>query len=247
MLKNKKIYLLLIGIFVCHNIVFAQQVNLLEETTKMRNAYQQHQFLFYQVKYTISSATQPEQVIDTLGGMMKIYGNKYWGTLNAIEFMQNNDYLISAYHDYKMVKVDTPSATYPALANIVFMDSLLGKDNYTLTAGVNGNDKSLSFIFKENKFAYKSFTMLYDARTYFLKQFSYITKADDDDDTGPYDNGLPKGDRLTKVDFTNYNTNAFDTAIFDTENYFSRADSVLTPLGKFADYLLNIGSSNVIK
>lgn len=247
MLKNKKIYFLLIGVFVCHNMVFAQQVNLLEETTKMRNAYQQHAFLSYQVKYTISSATQPEQVIDTLGGMMKICGSKYWGTLNAIEFMQNNEYMVSAYHDYKMIKVDTPSAMYPALANLVFMDSLLGKDNYTLTASTIGNDKALSFVFKENKFAYKSFTMLYDARTYFLKQFSYITKADDDDDTGPYDNGLPKGDRLTKVEFTNYNTNVFDTAVFNTENYFSRADTVLNPLGKFADYQLNIGSSNVIK
>jgi hypothetical protein len=99
-------------------------------------------------------------------------------------------------------------------------------------------------VFNENKFAYKTFSMRYDAKTYFLKQMSYTIPADEEEDTG---NELPKGDRLIKINFTHYKTSAFDTAIFNTPNYFTREETVLTPQGKFADYQLNIGSSNVIK
>jgi hypothetical protein len=225
-------------------MLFSQQVNLLQETSKMREAYVKHPFLSYQIKYTISAASQPQQVIDTMAGEMQINGHNYRGTLNAIEFMQNKEYLVSAYNDYKMIKVDTPSALYPALANIAFMDSLFGKENYTLSSGTAGNDKTLDFVFKENKFAYKTFSMRYDAQTYFLKQLSYTTAADEEEDN---DSELPKGDRLIKIDFTHYNTSAFDTAVFNTQNYFTRQETVLTPQGKFADYQLTIGSSNVIK
>lgn len=241
----KKIFFLFVIGFCCRDSLFAQKVNLLEETSKMRNAYRQQSFLSYRIKYNITTTSHPEEILDTMSGIMKMHGDKFWGILNEIEFMQNHEYLISAYYNYRMLKVDTPSAIYPALANISFIDSLIGKDNYTLTSSVEGNNKSLLFVFKQDKFLYKTFSIVYDATTYFLKQLIYTVAAEGGNES-KYELET-KGDKLIKVDFSDYSIRNFDTNVFNTENYLHRQGDLLSPEGKFAEYQLNIGSSNVLK
>jgi hypothetical protein len=97
-MSNRKIavccraLLFAIVVLTISNNCQAQASDIPVESSKLQMAYKNQPYLSFNVKYTYATEADPLTVIDSIMGNVKMSGNYYWGTMDSLEFMQNNSY-----------------------------------------------------------------------------------------------------------------------------------------------------------
>jgi hypothetical protein len=237
----------------CVSIECIAQLNIPVESSKMQMAYKNQAYLSFNIKYTYAAETDPNTIIDSSMGTVKMSGNYYWGTMDSLEFMQNNSYNLVLYKSEFLMRIGNPEPVYPQIINFSMFDSLVGKNNYTISNTVNGSVKNLELTFSSPAFLfpYKNYKVSYDSITHFVNQISYTINDEVIDSQESY-NKLVSGGPLTEyvivtANFTNYQTAPFSTTVFNSSNYFLQSGKVFTPQPPYQSYEVFIASPNLLK
>jgi hypothetical protein len=223
------------------------------ESSQMQMAYRNQAYLSFNVKYTYAAEADPLTIIDSSMGAVKMSGNYYWGTMDSLEFMQNNNYNVVLYKNNRLMRIGNPETVYPQIINFSMFDSLAGKNNYTMLGTVEGAVKNLQLNFSNPSFPYKSYKVSYDSITHFVNQITYTINDEVIDAQDSYNKSV-SGGALTEfvivtAKFTNYQTIPFSTVVFNSSNYFLQNEGVngYTPQPPYQQYELFIASPNLLK
>lgn len=256
MRTNKRIsadWLVIITVFavlVLHAEKIKAQLNIPSESAKMQFAYKNEPYLAFNVKYTYAAETAPNTILDSVKGSFKMSGNYYWGSIDSLEFMQNSSYNIMLYKTEKLMRVANPETVYPQIINFPLFDSLIGKNNYSVSYTNQGTSRNLLFTFSNSSFPYKNFRIIYDTVTHFISQIVYTVNDEVSDYADSY-NHTPSGGADTEfiivtATFTSYVTSSFSTTIFNTGNYFIKSGTEFTPQPPFQLFEVFIASPNLL-
>jgi hypothetical protein len=216
----------------------------------MQAAYRNPGSLSFDVRYSYAMESNPTIKVDSGFGTFKLSGSYYWGTIDSIEFMQNDHYLVSLYKPDKIMSISNPSNIYPNIVGFSSFDSLFGKNNYTTTLNVSGIFKTITLNFTDSLALYKNYSVCYDSATHLVRQIKYLIKEEQDEFS---DNSNRLGTKnagsymIVKADYFNYQKVTLDQAFFDASNYFLLSENVYLPQPNYSDYEVFVGSPNLLK
>jgi hypothetical protein len=227
------------------------QTDIPVESSKMQMAYKNQAYLSFNVKYTYAAETDPTTIIDSSTGVVKMSGNYYWGTIDSLEFMQNNSYNVVLYKTDHIMRIGNPEPVYPQIINFSMFDSLAGKNNYTMSSTAAGTVKSLQLTFTNPAFPFKNYKVSYDSITHFVNQISYTINDEVIDSEQSYNKPVTGGPLtefvIVTARFTSYRVTPFSTTVYNSSNYFSETGKTFTPQPPFQSYEVFIASPNLLK
>lgn len=214
------------------------------EVSKIQTAYKNHKHLSFSVLYRYTSANNPAVVLDSAAGFFKLNGSKYWGVLDSMEFMQDSQYNVLLEKESKLIRISEPKEVYPAVINISVFDSAAraGSDeqeNYTIQISEMGDEKRIIIQFKNAAVPYRECSILYDSKTYLVKQLRYTISNSDDE----YNNGEMV--TVTAI-FSNYSTSVPDGDVFSSSRYFTKEAKSFIARAPYIDYELFVASPNLL-
>jgi hypothetical protein len=243
---RKTVMVSLFSICLCGGKINAQ--NLSVESVKLQNAYKNQAFLSFDVKYTYADASSPNTIIDSSFGQFKMSGEYYWGAIDSMEFMQNNNYSVLVSKSDKIMRIANPDGVYNQIINLAQFDSLIGKGNYNLNMGTTGNLKTIELVFTNSNFAFSKYKVCYDSATNWVTQIAYEIKEDIQDNEDSYGKSSSSSTYMVvTANFTNYQTAAFTNNYYNPANYFLPVGTTYVPQAPYSDYEVFVAAPNLIK
>lgn len=195
--------------------------------------------LSFDVNYTMEQSDSSGISRDTLVGNYKLWGQKFYAQLDSNEYIQDGHNNVAVDHAGKVMIVSGPKEVFPTILQMNIMEPQF-LENYVDKINVVDTNRfrKICIEFKDNA-PYKSYLLYYDTATYFvscvkLKIRGQIRLVDQFGSYAPEPNYYT----LIKVDFTNYQENAFSGTVFDTSKFFTQVNGVYTVKPAYADYEL---------
>jgi hypothetical protein len=240
---------LLVLNLICLNSV-AQDSNIQKldsvsnEVTKIQAAYKNQQHLSFSVLYRYTNANNPAVVLDSAAGFFKLSGTRYWGVLDSMEFMQDSQYNVLLERESKLIRIAEPQEVYPAVINISVFDSAAkagseGKENYSIQMTTRGDERSITIQFKSSSVPYRECNIVYNSKTYLVKQLGYTINNSDDE----YNNG----EMVTVTAFfSNYSSAALEERDFSSSRYFIKKENSFVAMAPYEEFELFVASPNLL-
>jgi hypothetical protein len=224
------------------------QADIVSESTKIQEAFKHPAFLSFDMKYTYAFEAEPSVMLDSSIGSFKISGNRYWGTIDSAEFMQNDSFALVVYKPGKLINVNKPKGLYPQVTGFAMLDSLVGRNGYTYSFGRQGKNRVITLLFPDKHSPYKKFSVSYDSVSYLVTGMDYIIREEyltgEALSSDPAVN--PAGRFMqVKIAFSNYQTIAFSSSVFDAGNYFIIRSGLYTASPSYEDYQVFISSPDL--
>ncbi len=242
--------LLLAGFGLAAQNMPAASINLAGDMAKVKLAYKNKAYLSFDVRYRFALETNPAVVVDSLPGSFKMSGSYYWGILDSNEYMQNHNLALQVYKAGSIITVANPQAADPEPLRLGLLDSMLGKNSYTVSGIQSGASRTLLISFSGSSFAYKNMAISYDTATGLLNQVRYTIKDDYIGLSESYDyradaNSSPYV--VVTMDYFNYSTAPFANTVFLTENYIIKNGTVYEPASGYSGYQVFITTPQLLK
>lgn len=240
-MKKIMLFVLGCGLLLCKSQqVLAQAADSLNpywELTKLNVVIADTGKLSFDVNYTMEQSDSSGITRDTLTGNYKLWGQKYYAMLDSNEYIQDGNYNVAVDHDGKVMILSGPKEVFPTILQMNIMEPQF-LENYVdkITVADTNRFRKICIEFKDNA-PYKTYLLYYDTATYFvscvkLKIRGQIRTVDQFGSYAPEPNYYT----LIKVDFTNYQENAFSGSVFDTSKFFTQVNGVYTVKPAYADY-----------
>lgn len=229
--------------------------SLLYEVSKIQLAYKKPAYLSFDIKSTMAQEAAPGVILDSSAGSYKLSGSSYWGIEDSIEMMQNDSFMVTVIKPSKVMTVGIPSYVNPGTINFSWVDSIIGKNNYSISiTAPGGPTKAIQYTFNVTGFAYKWYKVTYDTVSHYVKEIKYAIN-DEFEETQDVINEPPvtvdgsTGFRIITQTYLNYSTATFNKAsIFNSANYFTIVgESTYTPQAPYGTYEVFLTSPNLPK
>lgn len=234
MKANYKILSLLL-LLMLQGIISKAQLNIPAEAQKLQAAYKSKKQLSFSMTYTYADAANPLMVTDSASGQFILSGSFYWGKINGLEFMQNQNYAVQVIDAAELVRVALPDTVYPPIMTTAAFDSAVGSGSYTSSIATNGTLRTITLNFAADEAPYDFFSITYDTVTYLMQKMEMITNERDEDT-----------DVLLKkrfaVNYSNYSETAPAQNIFNSGQYFVKQGSEFKLQPPFENYKVFIAS-----
>ncbi len=226
---------------LCSAKLHAQNPVLLE-CMNINKAFQAASYLSFNVKYTYAADSTPTIITDSSLALYKMHGYKYWGSMDSVEFMQNDSFQIAAYKPEHVLTLGLPSYNYERSLPMAQWDSFFVKNDFTYSIGVDGGYKKITADYDVELSPVKKIEMWYDSVTYRVNRVKYKIDQAASDET-LREQGIFLG-VIMVVDmvFSNYQTGQFTNSVFNSGNYFYKSGSSYVPVSPYTGYEVFITS-----
>jgi len=170
----------------------------------------------FNVAYYYEQSDTAGLMRDTISGIYKINGKKYYAKIDSTEIVQNDFYNVAVNKKDSVIIIGRTKTVFPAVMNTDILDPTLQSSYISgIVLSDSANTRKIRFLFK-NMAPYSSYELVFDTVTYRMSHLSYKLKH----------YGIGAGNSahytLISVVFSNYQTNLFTDNVFDTSIYFTR-------------------------
>ncbi|SRR6266496_753084 len=214
----------------------------------LKQAYQNATGLSFDVKYTYTNETKPDNVLDSLSGKFEISQDNYRYLLDSTETIHNDKYTIILFREDKIMYLTKPSLAVSA--NPIEAIGEFFKNNKDVSCQLNTahNTKVLSIHYPPGM-VYKQINLTIDTATGYLVKAEYIVQTKLLMETQPQDEQANQNqyDEYARVeaDFSNYKIGSIDSNEFDENRFFQRDGKNFKTTDPYKTYKIFIGSSNL--
>ena len=234
----------LIVFCVCQMLLIAarSQNPILVECMNINKTYVSTPYLSFNVKYKYSLDSLPTVIMDSSQGVFKMNGYKYWGKIDSVEMLQNDSFAITVFKQDKIISLATPSYNFSQTLPLAQWDSLFFQsDRFTFTMGVDSIWKKITVNYSPN-LPYKKLEMWYDSVTYQINRIKYSV-SEYAGEQNFYSLSSPGAYGIVDIQFSNYQTGAFNDSAFNHWVYIANYGGVYEPSSAYSEgYQLYISS-----
>lgn len=246
-MNNIKFILYLFFISLYTIPVLAQQVNIEQEFKQMQAAYQNNEYLSYDVQYLYARESSPSSYTDSLKGNCKIKGNLYWGQIDHVEYIQTDSLFISVYNEDKMILLN--SSTPDWLKTNINWDSVWQRAKGKTDLSVSEEDglRKISMRYHSDS-VYKRVELWYTPGDYRIKKMQYVLRQPqelEEADEVPEVVSINEF-AIIEIRFSNYSTSFFGKEIFETTRYVEKNEKEFQPSKNYIDYTVLAGSPGLL-
>lgn len=167
---------------------------------------------------------------DTLSGVYKVNGKKFYASIAGNVIVQNDIWNLSVSASDSIMILGRPKPLLPALTNSDILNPAL-QSNYLTKITQSDSLQFRKMVFVLNNFSpYSQYEFCYDTSTYHMSHLKYRLRLYDS-------HGLSSGYYLQmKVVFSNYQSAAFTDDVFDTSVYLRRNNGAFNGVGSYANF-----------
>lgn len=239
----KGLFVLILLIAINHSLCAQNPVLL--ECVNINKAYQASGYLSFNVSYTYAPETSPTDIQDSSQALYKLKGLKYWGSIDSVEFMQNDSFQITLHHRENLITLGLPTYNQPFTLPMSQWDSIfLHNDKFTYSIGVDAGYKKITVDYDANM-PYKKFELWYDSATYRVNRMRYQIDYNTSDDSYDKSGTLSGAFAEVNIYFSNYQTDQFTDDVFNSAYYITKIGGIYYPAGDYETYELFIVSPDL--
>lgn len=167
---------------------------------------------------------------DTLSGVYKVNGKKFYASIGGNTIVQNDLWSLSISVPDSMMILGRPKPLLASLTNSDILNPAL-QSNYLSKITQSDSSQFRKMVFVLNSFSpYSQYEFCYDTTTYHMSHLKYRLRLYDS-------HGLSSGYYLQmKVVFTNYQNSAFSDDVFDTSIYLRRNNGIFNGVGAYSNF-----------
>ena len=201
---------------------------------QVQKAYTEQNFLSFSVSYHLTATG----VADSLKGNIKMSGNNYLIDLDSSLTIHTGIKTIVLFKEDKLLYVTKGSNGAEAVMPLAITDSSFYKKIAQTEVKTTTEVREITITFKEGQ-PYKKMLLTVDRTTNFISLISYAVPATmlQQATNNETLQNLPAGsEAFIEIAFEGYDKNAFDTSVFNEDNYYKNDGNVLVPGDAFADY-----------
>jgi hypothetical protein len=261
----KKLIILSVSILISCS-AYCQEAVIADASAALQNIYQSYDSLYnltFDIKFNYSSdTTLGKSDNETIQGTYTMARKKAHYRLGNLEFMQNDEYFFSVYHNERLLIIDEPKTKNigKQLPFREIIDSLLQaqSSHYSFSKqNISGTtDKAFIKLQRQDSVAqFDEFEIKYNHKTNLVEQIIYKYKEPVVLDSASADilsgnnNAIPLQQKRLTVTFSDYRVLPDADKLFDYNNYiwFNEEEKCL-PVKKYKDYqLVNNKPNKVIR
>lgn len=246
-MKNIKCLLYLFLITLHAMPVFAQQSTIEQEFKQMQAAYQNNEYLSYDVQYLYAKESAPVTYTDSLKGNCKINRNLYWGQIDHVEYIQTDSLFISVYQEDKVILLNSSIPDW--LKTNINWDSVWqrAKEKTDLSISEEEGLRKISMRYHSDSI-YKQVDFWYSPGDYRIKRMRYVLRPPQElEQTDEVTEAVsPEEFAIIEIRFSNYSTSSFGKEIFETNRYVEKKEKEFQPSKNYIDYTVLVGSPNLL-
>jgi hypothetical protein len=217
---------------------------ILLECMNINKAYLKSSYLSFDVKYKYAFEATPTTYQDSSSGSYKLNGYNYWSSIDSIEFMQNDSFLVSVFKEDDMMSVSLPAYRFNSQLPLGNWDSLFFQNSrFTYGLSVDGGARKITVNYSAG-LPYKKFEMWYDSVTYRVQRVRYLVSEFASDPTF-YDLGDPGEYGVVDIVFSNYQTGLFTNAVFNSAAYIRKVTGGYIPSADYKGYEVFLASAGL--
>ncbi len=218
--------------------------------------YDSLQYITFDVRYTLYSDTVYSKFsYETVKGTYTLNGRKARYTLGDVDYLQNDSFLVAAYHKDQQIIISTPPAqnagSYVPLRET--LDSLLhaysaNYDIYIKTISTDPDTDTTGYIRLVRKTGdtvavYNYYQIEFDIIQNLIRkvEFEYtepgqgLTSTDEPDEGQRLLKNMPRNKTL-RIEFTNYRFDRFEDSWYSEKQYVWLEDGEYKPVEKYRNY-----------
>lgn len=219
---------------------------IIDAMRQLHTAYDSGRYLSFNVAYTYADVNAPDQILDSISGLIQINNNRYHWQIGTTETVANEHYAIMLFKEDKVMYITKPFAKSGEIDPLAKLDSSLLLINGLQTSiKMQKNMKFIKLNFPPES-GYKSIQLLINKKTGFLNTVDFIVKPESIGNYGMADSKNIKAAYVhIKANYSNYKKDSIDDSIFNESNYFIKNISNFNTVSKYKDYKIFIGSPNL--
>lgn len=245
-------------LFVIHflfNLLLSNNVNAqaspTAQLTEVYKKYDSIKYITFDIKYKFDTDTiQGDFKHEEIDGFFTMAGKKSIYRVGDIEYMQNDNFLITVHNTDKLLLVMNPSSVNSGsnLPMRTVIDSLLGSYSqyYSINTFTNQNEVKIEFTRIDSMAQYNKFFIKYDNTTKFITAMEYEYVEAEYNDPVEGSNQPPKLDYRKKkfaVLFSNYRLSNFSEDLYKESNYIWFENGECKPVNKYNNYKIYYSKS----
>lgn len=251
----RQVFLLAVQVVTVIGFAGAQQEdslkNILNEFKHLQRSYLQNKSVSFDIKYTYSNESTPENILDSLNGHVDISGTHFHSLIDSTETIQNDRYNIVLFKKDKIMYVSKASSLLKSYDPLAQMDSMLSKvHGLRCVISMNNNEKTLTLLFPEG-LEYKKIDFVIDTISGLLISSDYWVKTEQLMDRSVFsdnentDRKIYDRYALVKTNYFNYTNTAPGILRFDEKQYFIKTGKEFKTIDSFRDYKIFIATPNL--
>jgi hypothetical protein len=222
----------------------AQETTPEKDLKKIQAAYQEREFLSFNIQYLYSYLKNPGVYVDTVNGRYKLNRSNYWVKLDDVEFIQNDSLLIAVYPDDKVILLNNSVPNW--IEMIAGWEKLWQEKKEQLEASVDrsGEEGKIIMNYKADS-NYKRIEIWYNKSTFLTTRMVFVVKQqlllpeEESNEENPSDDFS-----IIEVRLSEYDSKPFDKVIFSATNYINQSNGKVVPSLKYSGYTILSGAAN---
>ena len=190
----------------------------------------------FDMTYRYANEEEPSIYLDSIKGSSRIWGNKYWYSIENTEVLCDSASMIIVFNEDKLIYLTNPTTNNSPFHSLALIDSLL-LERYPITCSIEKGKINTKYIIEFLRpTAYKKLEYIIDNRIGLILMARQFIRSGN-----LYDKSIPSGlnpDNWVIVDlhYDNYRIDKLDPTFFDINRYVLLKESGFIPAPAYSQY-----------
>lgn len=215
---------------------------------KMNDQYSKCSYLKFDMDFRYSTESAPDKYLDSMKGSAKISGDHYSYILGNTELIKTEGYMISIFSEEKimqLIKLRSSDSSSPMQANginstlINALDSMQQRKLVTIISSETSGQYKITVQFSAHP-SWKSAEYVIRKQDGFLERTVIVAKMEEMLGPGLQGMELVDGYAIVETIFSNYTTQAPDTASLQRQRYFTQNGDQFEPVAPYKEYRIMV-------
>jgi hypothetical protein len=224
-----------------------QAVN--DELTRIQQGYQQTPYLSFNVSYTYALEGQPSVHLDSLSGSYTLNGNRYYGSLGQIQYLQDSLYNLTVYSAEKLVSMAKVGASGGKRINLFAgWDSVLLANNVTaatLQDDTADKDNGVIRFSFGGGVPYQRSAIHFNKSTHRINSVTYWTAQPAIGSVTDTTTQETSSKVVVRIIFSNYRTGVVKDDLFDHTRFVRKENDIWKLQDPYKGYKLFLSSAGL--